>query len=227
MVMPFEARPADIERLKPGTRIRFKLAGSAARDIHIVGEKQNFTPPPATRKLTMGEAVPDFVLTDQQSRAVRLSDFRGRVVAIDFIYTRCPLPDVCPRLSASFAYVGRQLRDQDVTLLSVTVDPEYDTPAVLSEYARRWNADRERWRFLTGTMQNVSEVAARFGLVFWPEENMIAHTVVTAVIDRQGRLAALIEGAKFRPAELTDLLRSILVTTQGDRPASNDRACYY
>jgi protein SCO1/2 len=214
MVMPFRARPGDIDRVKPGTRIRFQLAGSMARNVRIVGEKGDYTAPATHRKLSHGDLVPDFELIDQQSRRVRLSDFRGRVVAIDFIYTRCPLPDVCPRLSAAFAYVARRFQQQDLTLLSVTVDPGYDTPSVLSDYARRWHADPERWRFLTGTLSAVSQAAGNFGLVFWPEENMIAHTVVTAVVGRQGRLAALIEGASYRPAELSDVIASTLETTR-------------
>jgi protein SCO1 len=213
MVMPFHlARPVDIDRVKPGARVRFDLSKSLARKVRVVGTKQDFAAPKTGAKLAVGDDVPDFELTDQDSRPVRLSDFRGRVVAIDFIYTRCPLPDVCPRLSAAFAYVAHQVAGPDLTLLSVTVDPQYDTPEILSEYARRWNADPLRWRFLTGSMDEVRNVAARFGLVFWPEENMIAHTVVTAVIDRQGRLAALVEGAAYRPRELRDLVLSITTT---------------
>ena len=81
-------------------------------------------------KLRPGDAVADFELRDQHGQTVRLSDFRGKVVAIDFIYTRCPLPDVCPRLSASFATLQRRFHDRlgDLVLLSITVDPEYDTP---------------------------------------------------------------------------------------------------
>ena len=101
-------------------------------------------------KLRPGDAIADFELRDQHGQMVRLSDFRGKVVAIDFIYTRCPLPDVCPRLSASFATLQKRFAGRDLVLLSITVDPEYDTPAVLAEYARRWGADSRGWRFLTG-----------------------------------------------------------------------------
>ena len=215
MVMPFQlAHSGDIDRVKPGSRIRFDLSKSRARNVRVIDTKQDFAAASPSPRLAVGEPVPDFQLTDQHSERVRLSDFRGRVVALDFIYTRCPLPDVCPRLSAGFAYVARQLAGENLTLLSVTVDPQYDTPQVLSDYARRWNADSRNWRFLTGSMDEVREVAGRFGLVFWPEENMISHTVVTAVIDRHGRLAALIEGASYRPRELRDLIVSTLATTR-------------
>ena len=81
---------------------------------------------------------------------MRLADFRGKVVAVDFIYTRCPLPDVCPRLAANFAALQRRFRDRlgsELMLLSVTVDPEYDTPAVLADYAKPLGRGRARVAF--------------------------------------------------------------------------------
>jgi len=97
--------------------------------------------------------MPDFTLTDQLNRPVRLSDFQGKVVAVDFIYTRCPLPDVCPRLSANFARLQTRFRERigrELVLLSITIDPQYDTPGELLKYAKIWNAEEQGWRFLTG-----------------------------------------------------------------------------
>jgi protein SCO1/2 len=215
MMMPFRVRhPDDLGRIRPGVRVRLDLTNSLARNIRILDTKPDFTPPSPVAQLVIGDPAPDFELTDEQGRSTRLSQFRGRVVAIDFIYTRCPLPDVCPRLSAGFAYVARQLRSQDLTLLSVTVDPRFDTPEVLRGYSQRWNADPRIWHFLTGSLEAVRDVAGRFGLLFWPEENMISHTVATVVIDRQGRVAARIEGSSYRTSELRDLIASILATTR-------------
>src|SRR5207247_989594 len=109
--------------------------------------------PPNPDQVAIGASMPDFVLTDQLHRRVRLSDFRGKVVAVDFIYTRCPLPDVCPRLSANFARLQRRFGEKigaELALLSITIDPQYDTPDVLLRYAKIWNAGPEGWRFLTG-----------------------------------------------------------------------------
>jgi protein SCO1 len=210
MVMPFHLqKPADAQRIKPGDRVRFELAKSQARKVRVVAARQEFAIPMARGALRLGDSVPDFVLIDQTGSPVRLSDFRGQAVAINFIYTRCPLPDVCPRLAAAFAYAERELRNRPVVFLSVTVDPQHDTPEVLREYAARWRADPERWRFLTGELETVREVAEQFGLAFWPEENMIGHTVTTAVVDPQGRVAALIEGSAYRAAELRDLLAGV------------------
>jgi protein SCO1/2 len=130
------------------------------------------------------------------------------VVAIDFVYTRCPLPDVCPRLSANFAAL--QKRVPGLQLLSITVDPQFDRPPVLAEYARRYGADPERWTFLTGSLEEVRRVAAEFGLVFWNEESMIAHTAVTAIVDRDGKLAGLVEGSSYRWEQIRDLAATVM-----------------
>jgi protein SCO1 len=127
------------------------------------------------------------------------------VVAIDFIYTRCPLPDVCPRLSANFAALQRQYRNasgENPTLLSVTVDPDFDTPAVLSEYARRWSAGPE-WRFLTG---RVGPLASALGEIYWADEGSIGHNSTTSIFGRDGRLAAVVEGSNYRLDQLAHLI---------------------
>lgn len=218
MTMPFHVAPhEDLSKLSPGTRLNFDLRIGKKESLasHLKpriskleadGKEIRVDPPP--NKVAIGGQVPDFDLVDQAGRAVRLSDFRGKTVAVDFIYTRCPLPDVCPRLSANFAYVARHLRD--VQLLSITIDPEYDTPPVLAEYGHRYGADGESWRFLTGTMAQVREAAGSFGLVYWPEEGSITHSVTTAVIARDGHLAALIEGSSFRAEQLRDMVQYVL-----------------
>ena len=121
---------------------------------------------------------------------------------MNFIYTRCPLPDICPRLSANFAALQRRFGDR-VLLLSVTVDPDYDTPAVLAEYARRWTADPRGWRFLTG---DVAGLAAALGEVYWTDEGSIGHNSMTTVIGRDGRIAAMVEGAGYRVDQLANLV---------------------
>lgn len=221
MTMPFHvARHEDLSKLTPGTRVSFDLRigkhESIARNLKPRtsalkgpdGELLNVAE--SVNRVALGAQVPDFTLTDQAGRPVHLSDFRGRVVAIDFIYTRCPLPDVCPRLSANFAYVSKRLGGRDLTLLSITIDPQFDTPAVLSEYARRYGSNGEGWRFLTGTPDQIRTVGGLFGLVYWPEEGSLTHTSATAVLGRDGKLEALIEGAGYRPDQLRDLLEHSL-----------------
>ncbi|MCX6631412.1 MAG: SCO family protein [Candidatus Solibacter sp.] len=209
MLMPFRAENAsELAALHPGQRIEFDLVvskgQSVARNIRPSGAPDAGLPA-AAEKLVIGSALPAFQLTDQHGRTVRDADLRGKVVAIDFIYTRCPLPDVCPRLSANFALLQRHFRDQagdSLLLLSVTVDPEFDTPAVLAAYAHRWAAG-SGWRFLTG---DVAPLAASLGEIYWAEEGSIGHNSTTSIIGRDGRLAAQVEGSNYRPDQLVHLI---------------------
>lgn len=209
MLMPFRAEnAAELAALHPGERIVFELAvtkgQSVARNIRPSGAPDAGLPPPA-EKLAIGSALPGFQLIDHNGRTIRATDLRGKVVAIDFIYTRCPLPDVCPRLSANFAMLQRHFRDQagaSLMLLSVTVDPEFDTPPVLTAYARRWAAG-SGWRFLTG---DVAPLAAALGEIYWAEEGSIGHNSTTSIIGRDGRLAAQVEGSNYRPDQLVHLI---------------------
>ena len=205
MMMPFRVESgAELAGVHPGSRVQFELTvnheRSLARNVKVTGEEE--APKTAAGRLAIGAALPDFRLTDQDGRAVTAPDLRGKVVAINFIYTRCPLPDVCPRLSANFAVLAKRFGGR-VALLSVTVDPDYDTPAVLKEYARRWSADPATWRFLTG---DVAGLASRLGEVYWFDEGSIGHNSMTSIVGRDGKLAAVVEGAGYRVDQLADLI---------------------
>jgi protein SCO1/2 len=217
MAMPLRAAPAEpIDGLQSGSRIRFDLRIGGGRsemrrirlvDTRALDQALRIEPPP--EQLAPGAAVPDFSLTAQDGSQVALSALTGKLLAINFIYTRCPLPEVCPRLAASFASLQRRFRSQipeRLQLLSITLDPDYDTAPVLARYAASLRAHPQGWRFLTGTKDQIEKVARRFGLIHWPEEGVIVHTSVTALIGRDGRLAALVEGSNYRLEQLADLV---------------------
>jgi protein SCO1/2 len=214
MAMPFHAEESqDLSKLTPGSRIGFqlKVTHSAASIRHIRVEQlaaSDFPLPKPQGQVAIGEILPDFTLTDQDGRAVTLSSFRGKLVAVDFIYTRCPLPNVCPMLSANFARLQKRFGDK-ITLLSITLDPQYDTLKVLTDYAQRWRADSSKWHFLTGSEEEIHKVAGHFGVIFWPEEGSITHTSSTAIIDATGRLVAVVEGSSFTSQQLIDLVQSL------------------
>jgi protein SCO1/2 len=221
MSMPFHVEAErDLENLTPGSRIDFQLkvmrSGAIVRHIHLQQAKLDIAVPKAEAKIAIGEQMPDFTLTDQAGRALKLSSFAGQLVAVDFIYTRCPLPDVCPRLSANFARLQRRFAGR-IVLLSITLDPLHDTPEVLAEYAQRWRADSSTWRFLTGSEEDIKKTAGHFGVVYWPEEGAITHTSSTAIIDRAGKLRALVEGSSFTSQQLIDLVESVTEPRPGGR----------
>ncbi len=223
MAMPFRVRDVRLlDGLRPGTFIRFELVtggggGSYLSRIAAVPVKNEIEedgrvvalqPPPET--VAPGALVPNFELTDQTGGRAKLSDFRGKVAVVNFLYTRCPLPDVCPRLAAAFARLQRRFAGRDIALLTVTLDPLYDTPEVLARYASLWRATPAQWRFLTGTVEQVRRAAALFGIVYWPEEGVITHTSTVAVIGRDGRLRASVEGLNFTAQQLGDLVEAAI-----------------
>ena len=214
MAMEFSVRkPDELKGLAPGSRVDFRLSVDAKRSAayHFrvkMAQLEDVILPPQASKLSVGDPIPGFALKDQTGRELRLADFRGHPVVIDFIYTRCPLPDVCPRLSANFALLQKRFGDK-VTLLSITIDPLFDTPAVLADYAKRWRAGPD-WHFLTGSLEQIQRAASPFGLVYWAEEGVISHTSATVIVTRDGRMGALLEGSTFTARQLVDLVGSTL-----------------
>jgi protein SCO1 len=218
MVMPFTSRdPAALVDVRPGDRIAFRLNVRDERSwidrIHLVSaapaDPGLLQTPAVSTLVKVGQPMPDFTLTNQDGQAVSLSSFRGKVVAVTFIYTRCPLPDYCPRMITNLQAVERRFPErvgQDLALVAVTFDPQFDTPQRLKEYARFFKADRSGWQFLTGSSDDVSRVCAMFGVEFWPEEGLITHTLQTAVIDQDGKLAAQVEGKDYSGKQLADLV---------------------
>src|SRR5262249_39383615 len=135
--------------------------------------------------LAIGDAVPDFRLTDQKGRHLALSDLRGKFVAINFIYTSCPLPNFCLRIANSFGVLQKRFKAElgrELVLLTMTFDPVHDTPEVLAEYAGRWDADPATWHFLTGPVSDVQRVCQQFGVNFFPDEGLMNHSLHTAMI---------------------------------------------
>jgi protein SCO1/2 len=221
MVMPFEARDDVPDGIAPGDRIRFRL--NVRRDRSWIDRIAILSAPrtdvgllssPARPVLTpIGGSPPDFSLVDHRGRSVTPASLRGQTVAVTFIYTRCPLPDYCPRMLANFKAVAERFRDRigrDLTLLVITFDPAFDTVAVLSSYARAHGADRPGWLFLTGEPVEVSKVCEAFGIERWPDAGLLTHTLQTAVLDRTGRLAGTIEGRDYHSRQLIDLIASVI-----------------
>ncbi len=172
--------------------------------------------PPVADLLQPGSAVPDVRLIDAGGRPFHLSSLHGSVVALTFIYTRCPLPQFCPLMDRQFAAVLGRVRGDvrlrgSVRMLSISFDPEYDTPAVLDAHARRAGADGALWRFATADRPTIDAFAPRFGMVVMREdEGGITHNLRTAIIDRQGRLMKIYDGSDWTADELVADLLSVV-----------------
>jgi protein SCO1/2 len=155
---------------------------------------------------------PDFTLTSQDGGRLSLSDLRGKVVAVTFIYASCA--DTCPLLTAKMAALqGRLGRDfgPKVFFVAITVDPEKDTVEVLSHYARAHGADLRGWAFLTGTVPAIQEVARRYGVVARKTaRGDVDHTFLTSLVDQSGTLRVQYLGVRFDPDEMLRDLRGLI-----------------
>jgi protein SCO1/2 len=148
-------------------------------------------------------------LTDQNGKPVRLSDYRGKAVVLTFIYTRCPLPNFCPLMSKNFqALQGRLAKAMPgkCHLLSISIDPKFDSPEVLKGYAALYQADEKYWTFATGSEEQINSVATLFGLVHEPEGGMISHNLRTALIGADGRLVHVWKSNVWTPYEVQRML---------------------
>jgi protein SCO1/2 len=234
MAMPYPVRDAAaLEKLTPGAAIDFVYVvdgkTSYALDIRIRGFESFEQKPmeaerlkvlkglidPAARASVVptGQRVPDFTLKDQTGAAVTLASLGGKVVALTFGYVRCPNPAYCFRLASNLGQLQTRFKDRlgrDLVLLTVVLDPEHDLGRALTEYARVWTTQPANWHFLTGSVPEVRRVAGYFGVEFWKDEGSVIHTLNTVVIDRQGRLAANLEGNAFSAQQLADVIKSAL-----------------
>lgn len=163
--------------------------------------------------LEPGDEVPDTALTDHEGDEVRLPDWRGQAVAVTFTFTRCPLPEFCPLMDKRFAEIQQGVAADPalagrVRLLSVSFDPDFDTPEVLKAHAGRLGADPSVWRFATAPAEIVDRFAAEFGVnVIRVAEGDITHSLRTAVIGPDGRMVSVYSGNLWTADDVLNDLR--------------------
>jgi cytochrome oxidase Cu insertion factor (SCO1/SenC/PrrC family) len=161
--------------------------------------------------LQPGDAVPPIPLIAQDGRAFSLAELRGNAVAVAFIYTRCGDTRMCPLVSAKFARAQRAVGTAPIRLLILTLDPEFDTPAVLARYGRAFGQDARRWTLATGAPGSIAEFAGRFGIASsQPRPGSIVHTEALAIVGPDGRLATTIDGNEWSVADLITAARATL-----------------
>ncbi len=170
---------------------------------------------PRTPKLEPGDPVPDFTMTTQEGKTLKLSDLRGKVVVVTFIYTRCPLPDFCPKMDEKFAEIARMIaavpgRSSQVRLLSVSFDPEHDTAGVLAKHAKLKGAKPPLWQFAVASHDELRKVVEPMGLTYGPMKEEIIHNLATSVITPEGRLESRFEGSAWTPEDVFKTVRKLL-----------------
>jgi protein SCO1 len=226
MTMEFKVAKADLANAKPGQRIRAELvqrgeefslekiwpddsvtkttldaaAKALAQDTAMRGKE-------AYREV--GESLPAFTLLDQEGRTVSASRFRGKRVVLNFIFTRCPVATMCPAATVRMAQLQKAAREAgaaDFELVSISLDPEFDTPGVLREYAETRGLDTSNWSFLTGPDAAVRHLLAQLGVIREFEGATIKHTLATVLMDEQGRIIHRVDGSTW---QIEDFVRRL------------------
>jgi protein SCO1/2 len=239
MTMPYPVRNTKaLAGLAPGDAITADVVvtddGAYLENIVVTKKASGAAQPKgASNQPQPGQKVPDFALTDQDGKRIHLDSYRGSVVLVTFIYTRCPFPDFCPLVSRNFAKIYALLRkdpsldSRKIRLLSVSFDPAYDTPAVLKKYAATFSGATggspfDRWEFATVPAKELPQVADFFGLYYDQSGGQIVHSLSTTVVSPDGTIYKWYPDNSWQPADLlTDAAQSLERASQpGAHPAS-------
>ncbi|HKP82882.1 MAG TPA: SCO family protein [Pyrinomonadaceae bacterium] len=226
MTMPFTVpSESDLKILAPDDQITATLVvdGSHTWLEDLIITRQSANPSSAMPGVVMakeGDEVPNFTLRNQDNREIRINNYRGKTLLLTFIYTRCPVPEYCTLMSDNFAQIDRALgQDPQVYekthLLSVTIDPSYDTPEVLRSYGAAHTERYEKetfahWEFAGGTSEQVKDIAQFFGLTYFPDKDQIIHALRTVIISPQGKVAKIYTGNDWKPEEVVEELKKSL-----------------
>jgi protein SCO1/2 len=223
MTMPFPLRDADA--------LNTVAVGDGIQATLVITDDAFWLENPAITKTLPGDAgtsvatsgptepqtgaeVPDVKLVNQDGKTFSTRQTRGRALAVTFVYTRCPFPNQCPLMSANFAELnGALASDAELAkrarLLSVTLDPEYDTPEVLRRYGAAYAGGRfDNWDFATGEPADVRRFAEFFGLAYKAADGQVVHSLRTAVVTPEGKLYKLYRGNEWKPAEVLEDLKA-------------------
>ncbi len=221
MTMPFDVKdPREVAGVVPGDTVQFRMtvtntdgwidwirvtakgvpedARPAVSEVRVVREVET---------LAEGDLLPDYPFVTETRRPIRLSEFKGQVLGLTFIYTRCPYPTFCPRQSRQFVEATQRLREllpgpgKRWHLLALSFDPAYDTPAVLHRYARQVGADPAWLNFCTGEMIEIDAITEQFGMFFARDGEGFSHNVRTVVVDADGRIRRIFVGTEWTTEE--------------------------
>ncbi|MDD5140471.1 MAG: SCO family protein [Verrucomicrobiales bacterium] len=233
MTMPFKVKePDELVGLKAGDKISFRLqvteTESWVDQIANIGTAPVPQNPPAVPPAKKAAAHPllDYKFTNELGRAVSINDFHGQALAITFFFTRCPLPEFCPRLSKNFSEASLKLKSQTNApanwhFLSITFDPEFDSPAMLKAYGESYQYDPEHWSFLTGPTNEISELASQSGVVVESDDGSLNHNFRTLIIDATGHLQIVFPtGGDLSDAIVSEIIKAAATTNQ---PAMQSR----
>jgi protein SCO1/2 len=221
MTMPFDVKDTnELAGLGPGDRVIFQMIVQTndawIENIRITEKSLKGIPTSGpfrlvreVEPLAVGDTLPEYHFTNELGLAVSTAQFKGKALVLAFVFTRCPYPTFCPLTVGNLADTQRRLKAMtngptNWHLLAISIDPEYDTPAVLHEYAQKFSYDPKSWSFLTGELIDVTALAEQFGMTFWHEDGnqLPSHNLRTVVVDANGKVQSIVPGNTWQPADL-------------------------
>jgi protein SCO1/2 len=219
MTMPFTVSKANnwvFQSIAPGDSIHATLVLSDHAELQDISfNRLNATESDGTSALRIpqpGDEVPDFMLVNQNGQTIHLQQFRGKPLLLTFIYTRCPFPDYCIRMSNNFGQVMQQLQKNQqafdrAQLLSISIDPDNDKPAVLRSYGEHYvgrvDPNFSNWQFVSGSPEQVRQAADFFGLAYNQKDGQIVHGLRTVLIGKDGKVLKVYSGNDWKPEDVT------------------------
>lgn len=219
---------AELKDLQAGDNIMFRMVvlendGWIENIRKLDGPRTPLPADPPLRRaaiveaLGVGDAVPEYTFTNMLGQVVKLSELKGRAVGFTFIFTRCPFPTFCPRMNMNFAAAYKQLSEMPNAatnwhLMSISFDPDHDTPKRLAEYSAMYKPNPEKWSWMTGAMIDIDAITEQVGLVFSFEKGTFVHNLRTVVVDKNGIIRQNLRGNEWKPE---DLVNEIIAGAEG------------
>ena len=194
-----------LEKIWPDEKVAADIVAAGARGLH---EDTHNRGNGAYREI--GEKIPDFALYDQEGRVVQAARFRGKQIMLNFIYSRCPVATMCPAATIKMMAAQRLAREAgvaNVEFISITLDPAYDTPAVLKEYARVRGIDTGNFSFLTGPESAIKDLLTQFGVFAEFKGNLLNHSLTTLLIDENGNIIHREDGSQWEAKDFVAKMR--------------------
>jgi protein SCO1/2 len=228
MTMEFLVSIGDVAVAKPGQRIRAEMIPSKDGDFRLekiwpaeksvvdavmagaLKLRQDTFTRGKNAYREVGETIPDFALYDQEGRVTNSGRFRGKMVMVNFIFTRCPVATMCPASTSKLMAAQRMAAEagaKDIEFVSITLDPAYDTPGVLKEYAVLRGIDTANFSFLTGPDAAVRDLLTQFGVIAELKGELIQHTLATLLIGADGKIVHRADGSAWEPKDFVARMR--------------------
>jgi len=226
MTMEFKVASGDLANARPGMKIRGVFYQAAAgfhleeiwpvddAGVRIVDEsaralRQDTVTRGGGAFREVGEQLPDFALYDQSGEVVQAGRFRGSQIALNFIFTRCPDANMCPASTMKMMQLQQTAKEAGISnfqIISITLDPEYDTPGILRQYADERGIDTSNFSFLTGPERAIKDLMAQLGVLAFQDGPLLSHTLATVLIDENGKIIHRVDGSQWQPGDFASRL---------------------